>query len=109
MDKSGNGSNGSNGDQAPPGGGNYDPFDALEYPCRFEIKAMGLDDNRFNALVQGIVSRHIGEDDLLHIKARPSRGGKYVSITVIIRAGSKEQIRAIYADLAGCPDVLMTL
>ena len=106
MDKGGNGTNGG---QSPSNGGDYDPFDALDYPCRFEIKAMGRDDTRFNALVQAIVSRHIGEDDLLNIKARSSRGGKYVSITVIIRAGSKEQIRAIYADLADCPEVLMTL
>lgn len=101
--------NGTNGDRAPGNGEEYDPFDALEYPCRFEIKAMGRDDNRFNALVQGIVSRHIGENDLLNVKARPSREGRYVSITVIIRAGSKEQIRAIYAALADCPEVLMTL
>lgn len=101
--------NGGNGGQRPARPGNYDPFDALDYPCRFDIKAMGLDDNRFNALVQGIVSRHIHEEDLLHIKARPSREGKYVSITIIIRASSKQQIRAIYADLARCPEVLMTL
>jgi len=101
--------NGSNGGEKPSNGKGYDPFDALDYPCRFEIKAMGRDDNRFNALVQGIVTRHIDQEDLLNIKARPSKNGKYVSITIIIRASSKEQIRAIYADLAGCPDVLMTL
>lgn len=98
-----------NGGEPPSNGGAYDPFDALDYPCRFEIKAMGRDDNRFNALVLGIVSRHIRQEDLLNSKARPSREGRYVSITVIIRASSKQQIRAIYADLAGCPEVLMTL
>ena len=49
------------------------------------------------------------KEDLLNSKARPSREGNYVSITVILRAGSKEQIRAIYEDLAACPEVLMTL
>jgi len=87
----------------------YDPFDALDYPCRFEIKAMGRAGNRFSAIVQSIVTRHIGREELLHSQARPSRHGKYVSITCIILAKSKEQIRAIYADLASCPDVLMTL
>lgn len=91
------------------GNGEYDPFDALDYPCRFEIKAMGKQSNRFNALVQGIVSRHIEQEDLLHSQTRPSRHGKYIAITCIIRAQSKEQIRAIYVDLAACPEVLMTL
>ena len=70
---------------------------------------MGKLSNRFNALVQGIVSRHIEQDDLLHSQTRPSRFGKYVAITCIIRAKNKEQIRAIYFDLAACPEVLLTL
>ena len=73
------GGNGANGGQPPTDGGGYDPFDALDYPCRFEIKAMGRDDTRFNALVQGIVSRHIGEGDLLNVKARQSRAGRWHS------------------------------
>jgi putative lipoic acid-binding regulatory protein len=107
MENGGNG--GGNGGQPPVGEAGNDPFDVLDFPCRFEIKAMGRDDNRFNALVQGIVTRHIRQEDLLNIKVRPSREGRYVSITVIIRAISKEQIRAIYAGLAACPEVLMTL
>jgi uncharacterized protein len=87
----------------------YDPFDHIDYPCRFEIKAMGARSNRFDALVQQIVSRHIESADLLASLARNSRHGKYVSITCIILARSKQQIRAIYADLAACPEVLMTL
>lgn len=101
-------SNGDNGQHTPEGHG-YDPFDALDYPCRFEIKAMGKQSNRFNALVQNIVCKHIEQEDLLHSKTRPSRFGKYVAITCIIRAKNKQQIRAIYVDLAACPDVLMTL
>lgn len=104
---SGKGKNGGNGEH--PRARDYDPFDALDYPCRFEIKAMGRHSNRFNALVQNIVSRHIEQEDLLHSQTRPSRFGKYVAITCIIRAKNKEQIRAIYVDLAACPEVLMTL
>ena len=89
--------------------GEYDPFDALEYPCRFEIKALGKLSNRFNALVQSIVSKHIGQDDLLHSQTRSSRHSTYIAITCSIRAQNKEQIRAIYEDLAACPEVLMTL
>jgi putative lipoic acid-binding regulatory protein len=89
--------------------GGIDPFDFLEYPCRFEIKAMGRQTMRFSALVQNIVSRHIQREDLLLSQSRPSRYGKYISVTCIIRATSKSQIRTIYAELAACPEVLMTL
>lgn len=87
----------------------HDPFDWLDYPCRFEIKAMGRQTTRFEALVQNIVSRHVEQEDMLFSGSRASRRGRYVSITCIIRANSKQQIRAIYADLAACPEVLMTL
>jgi putative lipoic acid-binding regulatory protein len=86
-----------------------DPWDLLDYPCRYEIKAMGRRTTRFNALVQNIVSRHIETDELLLSQTRSSRYGKYISITCIIRATSKSQIHAIYTDLAACPEVLMTL
>jgi putative lipoic acid-binding regulatory protein len=100
---------GGNGKGNGGAGADHDPFDLLEFPCRFEIKAMGRHSSRFDALVHNIVSRHIAGDDLLHSQRRPSRHGKYVSVTCIIRASSKGQIRAIYAELAECPDVLMTL
>ena len=70
---------------------------------------MGRKTNRFNALVQNIVSRHIEIDDLLLSQTRSSRHDKYISITCIIRATSKSQIYAIYADLHACPEVLMAL
>lgn len=105
LNKGGNGGNGKH----ATSDNSHDPFDALDYPCRFEIKAMGRHSNRFNALVQSIVCRHIEQEDLLHSKTRPSRFGKYIAITCIIRAKSKEQIRAIYVELAACPEVLMTL
>jgi len=97
------------GDRGGNGGDPYDPFDHLDYPCRFEIKAMGRQSSRFWALVHSIVSKHAPGEDLLASQTRASRQGKYVSVTCIIRARNKLQIRAIYADLAACPDVLMTL
>lgn len=89
--------------------GNADPLDTLDYPCRFDVKAMGRQGNRFSALVHGVVSRHIDVGDLLHTQTRPSRRGKYQAITCTIRARSKQQIQAIYADLAACAEVLMML
>lgn len=103
---SGEGGNGAN---AGNGGADHDPFDWLDFPCRFEIKAMGRRSKRFEALVQNIVSRHVAGEDLLLSQSRRSRRGNYVSVTCVINAQSKDQVRAIYADLAACPDVLVTL
>ena len=105
----GNGNGRGNGKGNGGGGLDYDPFDHIDYPCRFEIKAMGKHSSRFAALVQNIVSKHTASEDLLAAQTRPSRRGNYVSVTCIIRAHNKEQIRAIYADLSACPDVIMTL
>jgi putative lipoic acid-binding regulatory protein len=92
------------------GAGSHDPYDALEFPCRFEIKVMGKPTNRFNALVGRIFTKHLEHrEDLLQVLEKYSRGGRYVSVTYIIRARYKEQLRAIYRDLSQCEGVLMTL
>lgn len=87
-----------------------DPYDSLEFPCRFEIKVMGRPSNRFSALVAAIFTRHLEErEDLLQVLEKYSRRGRYVSVTYIIRARHKEQLRAIYLELSRCDMVLMTL
>ena len=86
-----------------------DPYDLIDFPCRFEIKVMGKQSNRFNALVGEIIGRHLRENELLNVMEKPSRARRYISLTYIIKARNKRQIRAIYLDLSKCPEVLMTL
>ncbi len=101
----GHGGSGGNGDGRPAEAAGT----GLRFPCRFEIKAMGEQSHRFEALVQAIVSRHIRETDMLRTRARLSRNGRYVSITCIIWAKSRAQLDAIYQELSDCPDVLFAL
>lgn len=71
----------------------------LEFPCIFPIKAMGRADSGLETIVVEILNRHgaaFGEAD---VSARPSSGGKWVSVTARIRADSKAQLDAIYLDL----------
>lgn len=71
---------------------------------------MGKPSNRFRALVGNVFTRHLEhEDDLLQILEKHSRNARYVSLTYIIRARGKDQIRAIYEDLYHCDAVVMTL
>lgn len=81
----------------------------FEFPCDYQIKAMGIDDGRFHELVIEIIRRHcdiIREDSM---RQRPSSSGKYVSVSIVIEAGSREQLDAIYDDLTAHEKVLMRL
>ena len=81
----------------------------LEFPCQFQIKAMGLDDGSFHEVVIEIIRRHCDKVDEDGLRTRASRGGKYVSVTVVIEASSREQLDAIYDDLTAHKKVLMRL
>ena len=71
---------------------------------------MGRPSNRFSARVAAIFTRHLQErEDLLQVLEKYSRRGRYVSVTYIIRARHKEQLRAIYLELSRCELVLMIL
>ena len=83
--------------------------DLLEFPCRFEIKAMGRQSPEFEGQISAIVNRHLSGALILDTCARCSRQGRYVSVTCVIHAESREQLDAIYLDLNSEPGVLMTL
>lgn len=71
----------------------------LEFPCIFPIKAMGAADSGLEAAVLSILGRHAPNFDAADLESRPSRGGKWVSVTVRIEATSKAQLDAIYQEL----------
>ena len=81
----------------------------LEFPCEFSIKAMGLAIPDFDVLVVEIVRRHAQDIHEGGVTTRPSKNGKYLSVTVTIDATSKKQLDAIYQDLTDHEKVLMSL
>ncbi len=81
----------------------------LEFPCEFSVKAMGLTADDFDALVFEIVSRHVPNLSEGAVRSRPSKGGKYTSISVTFEATSKEQLDAIYYALTDHERILMSL
>ncbi len=82
---------------------------ALEFPCRFPIKAMGRADSTLAHDVESLVRRHVPDLKPEDVATRPSARGNYVSITVTITATSREQLDAIYLDLNAHEQILMTL
>lgn len=81
----------------------------LEFPCRFAAKAMGLDAPGFAERVYGLVAGHVAGLTVDALTRKPSRNGKYTSITVTFTATGKAQLDAIYHALSADEKVLMAL
>jgi hypothetical protein len=81
----------------------------LEFPCAFPIKAMGRADLDIAGVVVEIVRRHAPGLDETRLTLRPSSGGKWVAVTLIIEATSKAQLDAIYTDLTAHEQIVWAL
>ena len=81
----------------------------LEFPCQFAIKAMGKTTPELDMLIVEIIRRHSPDITEGAVTSRPSKGGNYTAVTVIIEAHSKQQLDAIYLDLSSHPHILMVL
>jgi uncharacterized protein len=81
----------------------------LAFPCDFPIKVMGRKQPRFVQAVTGIVRKHAPDFDAATVEMRPSRQGKYLSVTCIVRATSRQQLDALYQELCDHPAVVMVL
>jgi putative lipoic acid-binding regulatory protein len=81
----------------------------MRFPCDYPIKALGRAAEDFDLLVVGIVRKHV--PDLLEgaVTTRLSRGDRFVSVTVNVRAENKQQIDNIYLDLTANKNVLVAL
>ena len=81
----------------------------LAFPCDFPIKVMGRKQQGFAQEVMDVVLRHAPDFDPKTIEMRPSRQGRYLSITCVVRATSREQLDALYQELCDDPAVVMVL
>lgn len=81
----------------------------LEFPCEFPVKVMGRDEEAFEQAVLEIFDRHLEDVKAASIRSRPSRTGKFLSITVTFTAESKAQLDALYSDLSSHELVLFCL
>jgi putative lipoic acid-binding regulatory protein len=81
----------------------------LAFPCDFPIKVMGRKQPGFAQAVTDIVRKHAPEFDPATVEMRPSRQGRYLSVTCVLRATSREQLDALYRELCDHPSVVMVL
>jgi putative lipoic acid-binding regulatory protein len=81
----------------------------IEYPCEFPIKIMGQTQPGFAQAVLEVVRRHAPDFDATTMAMKTSKHGKYLSITCVINAASREQLDALYKELCDHPLVVMVL
>lgn len=81
----------------------------LEYPCDFPIKVLGRTQAGFAQTILEVVRSHAPDFDGSTIDMKTSRRGKYLSLTCVIRATSRQQLDDLYRALCDHPMVVMVL
>jgi hypothetical protein len=81
----------------------------LEYPCDFPVKILGHTQAGFAQAVLEVVKRHAPDFDDATLELRASKQRKYLSITCVVRATSREQLDGLYQELCDHPMVVMVL
>lgn len=82
---------------------------AIEFPCDFPIKAMGLAIHDLEVVVFEIINLHAPDTPKDAMKTRESSNGKYISVTVTVNAQSQTQLDAIYQSLTDHEHIIMAL
>lgn len=81
----------------------------IEYPCDFPLKILGNTQPGFAQAILGVVKQHAPDFDDASLTMKTSKKGKYLSVTCVIRATSREQLDALYQALCDHPMVVMVL
>jgi len=81
----------------------------IEYPCDFPLKILGHAQPGFAQAVLAVVKRHVPDFEDGTLAMKTSKKGKYLSLTCVIRATSREQLDALYQELCDHPMVVMVL
>lgn len=79
----------------------------LKFPCELPIKILGRNEAAFRDAAIAIVRSHYGDEH--RVAEQLSREGAYLSLTITVRAASREQIDAVYSALVAAPQILMVL
>lgn len=78
----------------------------IDFPCHFEFKAFGPGDKEscFDERVLSAVSTVV-QASRQSMRTRPSSGGKYQCVTVLVTLQSRAQLEAVYAAIRNIDDL----
>jgi len=80
-----------------------------DYPCDFPVKILGHTRAGFAQAILEIGRHHAPDFDGSSMEMKSSKRGKYLSLTCVIRATSREQLDRLYRELCDHPMVVMVL
>ncbi|URI09677.1 DUF493 family protein [Aquincola tertiaricarbonis] len=81
----------------------------IEYPSAFPIKVMGENVDGFVHAVTQVAEQFDPNFDASTVELRPSKGGKYLGVTITVTATSREQLDELYRTLTTHPMVKVVL
>ena len=81
----------------------------IEYPSQFPIKVMGANVDGFADAIIAIARRFDPAFDGAAVATRPSKGNKYLGVTITVTATSREQLDELYRTLSTHPLVTVVL
>lgn len=82
---------------------------ALEFPCRYPVKAMThTREQALDQVLAAIAALDVAVDHET-VTVRASRNGRYQSITVEVEVDSRPELESVYAELRALEIVVMTL
>lgn len=83
--------------------------EGLTFPCEYPVKAMAANNDDLQQNIYQCIKQHAPEVSLESIQIKTSRTGKYLSVTVLVYALSREHLVNIYQDVRQLDDVVWTL
>ena len=78
-----------------------------QFPCLYTFKIFGRSSEGFAEKVRAIVAATLGAVPSEAVTLRESSQGRYVSVTVVIRVETQNQLERVYADLRAEEEVLL--
>lgn len=81
----------------------------LKFPCEFPLKVIGENMDDFAIYVTEIVQRHVPDLDLGSTSHQLSGGGKYLSVSFLFTAASRDQVDDLYRELTASKRVKWVL
>ena len=93
----------------PPLSSNAQTESLIDYPCDFPVKVMGARVDGFAEAMCQVAQQFDPDFNPATLEMRPSKAGNYLSVTLTIRATSREQLANLYRALTGHPMVKIAL
>jgi len=81
----------------------------MVFPCEIGVKIFINNDSADEVIVREFVIGHLDDKHLRDWRCRESSGGKYIAITALVQAQSREHIDALYEALHAHDQVIMTI